>query len=72
MAFSKSARGRKLSSKAINLIKELAVSLGIKTIRVDTQEENKVMQHILDKEGFIHCGYVYFDGGPKLAYEWDA
>lgn len=72
MAFSKSGRGRGLSSKAINLIKELAVYLGIKTIRVDTQEENKVMQHILDKEGFIHCGYVHFDGGPKLAYQWDA
>jgi arginine/ornithine N-succinyltransferase beta subunit len=40
-------------------------------IRVDTQKENQVMQHILLREGFVCCGLVRFDGGPKLAYEWD-
>ena len=43
----------------------------IDAIRVDTQEENKVMQQILRREGFEYCGLIQFDGGPKLAYEWD-
>ena len=71
MAFSKNIRGKGASGEAMDLLKKLALSLGIKTIRVDTQAENKVMQHILEREGFVHCGYVQFDGGPKLAYQWE-
>ena len=71
MAFSESARGKGLSGKAFALIKEFCIENGIEAIRVDTQDENKVMQHILEREEFAYCGLVTFDGGPKLAYEWD-
>ena len=71
MAFGKHSRGKGLSSMAFSLIKEHCAESGIDAIRVDTQYENKVMQHILTKEGFEYCGLVTFDGGPKLAYEWD-
>lgn len=71
MAFNQKARGGGLSGQAIDLIKEFCLSNQIGAIRVDTQEENKVMQHILDREGFLYCGLIHFDGGPKLAYEWD-
>lgn len=71
MAFRSSARGSGLSREAIELIKEFCFSNHIDAIRVDTQNENKVMQHILAREGFTYCGLVQFDGGPKLAYEWD-
>ncbi len=71
MAFSKNARGGGLSKNALDLIKDFCTKKGITAIRVDTQDENKVMQHILDREGFLYCGLIEFDGGPKLAYEWD-
>ena len=71
MAFGAEARGRGLSGKAFSLIKAFCRDNGVDAIRVDTQEENKVMQHILDREGFAYCGLIIFDGGPKLAYEWD-
>lgn len=71
MAFNKKARGGGLSKLAFDLIKEFCLSNQIGAIRVDTQNENKVMQHILDREGFQYCGLIQFDGGPKLAYEWD-
>lgn len=71
MAFSQHSRGKGLSGKTFSLIKEFCIANGIEAIRVDTQEENKVMQHILTREGFEYCGLVTFDGGPKLAYEWD-
>lgn len=71
MAFLQEARGKGLSGKAIDLIKEFCSSNHIGAIRVDTQDENKVMQHILDREGFQYCGLIQFGGGPKLAYEWD-
>ena len=71
MAFSSAARGSGLSGKAFALIREFCRANGVDAIRVDTQEENKVMQHILSREGFVYCGLIQFDGGPKLAYEWD-
>lgn len=71
MAFNNQARGGGLSGKAIDLIKDFCLSNQIEAIRVDTQDENKVMQHILVREGFMYCGLIEFDGGPKLAYEWD-
>lgn len=71
MAFSQNARGNGYSKQAFNLIKQLCVSNNVNSIRVDTQAENKVMQHILEREEFEYCGLVQFDGGPKLAYEWE-
>lgn len=71
MAFSAAARGGGLSKKAIQLIKNYCIQNDVTAIRVDTQDENKVMQHILEREGFAYCGLIHFDGGPKLAYEWD-
>ena len=71
MAFSKERRGNGLSGKAFILIKNFCLENGIEAIRVDTQNENTVMQHILEQEGFKYCGLITFDGGPKLAYEWD-
>ena len=39
-------------------------------LRIDTHEDNKVMQHVLEKYGFARCGIVYVpDGSPRIAYE---
>lgn len=71
MALGKNARGKGLSKTAFSLLKDACAQQGVDAIRVDTQEENTVMQHILLREGFEYCGLITFDGGPKLAYEWD-
>ena len=71
MAFYRRARGGGLSKEAFSLIRTFCRSNHVDAIRLDTQQENKVMHHILDREGFEYCGLIQFDGGPKLAYEWD-
>ena len=40
-------------------------------LRIDTHEDNKVMQRLLEKEGFVYCGiiYVHEDKDPRKAYE---
>ena len=39
-------------------------------LRIDTHEENKVMQHVIEKCGFVRCGIIYVsDGTPRIAYE---
>lgn len=40
-------------------------------LRVDTHGDNTVMQNLLPKIGFVHCGTIYVaeDNDPRLAYE---
>ena len=40
-------------------------------MRIDTHGDNKVMQHLVTKLGFIHCGTIYVeeDDYPRLAFE---
>ena len=40
-------------------------------LRIDTHTDNKVMQGMLGKLGFVHCGtiYVHEDRDPRLAFE---
>ena len=39
-------------------------------LRIDTHEDNKVMQHVIEKCGFVRCGIIYVsDGTPRIAYE---
>lgn len=40
-------------------------------LRVDTHGDNKVLQHLLGKLGFEHCGTIFVvqDDAPRLAYE---
>ena len=42
-----------------------------KHIRIDTHIDNIVMQKLVEKLGFIHCGTIYVeqDNYPRLAYE---
>ena len=40
-------------------------------LRIDTHEDNKVMQNLLRKLGFVHCGTIYVpqDTHPRMAFE---
>lgn len=39
-------------------------------LRADTHEDNKIMQHLLEKNGFKYCGIITVgDGTPRKAYQ---
>ena len=39
-------------------------------LRIDTHGDNKVMQNLLSKLGFTHCGTIFLESGaPRVAYE---
>jgi hypothetical protein len=41
-----------------------------KNLRIDTHRDNVVMQSLLSKNNFIHCGIIYLeDGSERLAYQ---
>jgi len=43
-------------------------------LRIDTHGDNTVMQNLVRKMGFVHCGTIYVeeDDAPRLAYEKSA
>ena len=39
-------------------------------IRIDTHHDNKIMQRLLEKNGFVYCGIIFLtNGSPRLAYQ---
>lgn len=48
-----------------------AKTLGRKSVRIDTHEDNLSMQRMILKNRFSHCGTVFMsDGAKRYAYEW--
>ena len=42
----------------------------ISHLRIDTHKDNKIMQHLIEKNGFYKCGIIYVtDGPPRFVYE---
>ena len=39
-------------------------------IRIDTHQDNRIMQHNIEKHGFTYCGIIYLlNGDERLAYQ---
>ena len=44
--------------------------LQCKNLRIDTHEDNTVMQHVLKKNGFERCGIICLENGsPRIAFQ---
>ena len=61
------------SSTRVKGVLSQAVSFGSQftdNIRIDTHHDNKIMQHLLTKNGFKKCGIIYLlNGDPRIAYQ---
>lgn len=43
----------------------------ISHLRIDTHEDNKIMQHLIEKNGFSKRGIIFKDdGSPRVAFEY--
>lgn len=69
MALDDRVKGRGLASQAFTLVEELARGKGIHSFRVDTDRDNRIMRHLLEKNGFVYCGTIRFDNSEKIAFE---
>ncbi len=51
-------------------VENLCAQNKIKSIKVDTHEDNQSMQYLLKKNQFRYCGIIYLtDGDKRLAFE---
>jgi acetyltransferase, GNAT family len=60
------------SGEAKGVFKEILLyaSEHYSNIRIDTHHDNKIMQRLLEKNGFVYCGIIFLaDGSPRLAYQ---
>lgn len=40
------------------------------SLRADTHQDNKIMQKLLESNGFVRCGIIYVaNGTPRIAYQ---
>ena len=40
------------------------------SLRADTHQDNQIVQHLLEKNGFTRCGIIHVeDGTPRIAYQ---
>lgn len=69
MAYDSRFRGQGLSTKVFAMLDDLCREYDFHYIRVDTHPENKRMQHIFEKNGYVRCGVIYFQGSDKIAYD---
>lgn len=69
MALDDRVKGRGLASRAFTLVEELAREKGVHSFKVDTDRDNRIMRHLLEKNGFSYCGTIRFDNSEKVAFE---
>lgn len=69
MAIDNNYKGKGLATAFFKYAEGLCKTKNIKSIKVDTDEANERMKHILLKNGFVYCGTIRFDNSDKIAYE---
>lgn len=73
MAISSNFRGQHLADSFIANIVSLKLASGIKNFRIDTSQQNKIVQHIATSNNFKYRGIIYVTEDPednsRLAYE---
>lgn len=58
------------ASYIMSYCEELSQQAGATSMRCDTHFDNEIMQHTLEKNGYIRCGTIYLsDGDKRVAYE---
>ena len=62
-------KGKGLSQLAFQFTEQLCQEKNIHSIKIDTDQDNHTMQHLLKKFGYEYCGIVQFANSDKIAFE---
>lgn len=70
MAVDTSYKGIGIASIVLKEIDKICLKRGMRSIKVDTHEENLSMEKFLRENGFYYCGIIYLkDGSKRMAFE---
>ena len=59
-------KNRGYSSKLLKKLEEVSKEKLVYSIKIDTHEDNKPMQRLLEKNGYVYCGIIYLDKEPSI------
>ena len=63
-------KGKGIGTQLFEKIESLVRTKGTPSIKIDTHQDNFVMQKLLTRFGYHYCGEIVLaDGQPRLAYE---
>ncbi len=69
MAVQNQKKGRGLAGKMFCFAEKICKENGVNSLRVDTDEKNRLMQRVFEKQGFTYCGIVDLGDSEKIAFE---
>ena len=69
LAIKNKFRNQGLAGHVFKYAENLCKEKNIFSIRVDTDADNKIMLHTINKYGFEFCGTIWFDNSIKQAFE---
>lgn len=69
VAISDKVLGRGFAQEIFLRIEAIALKMNLPSIRVDTNEDNFPMLHILQKLNYTYCGEIKMRGTPRKAFE---
>ncbi len=70
LAIGKDYRGQGVAQFVFNQLHQKLKEKGIKSLKIDTHQDNKGMQALIKKMGYHYCGIIYTNYGAKrLAFE---
>ncbi|MBP3701147.1 MAG: GNAT family N-acetyltransferase [Lachnospiraceae bacterium] len=71
VAVTSERKGQGLAGQLISYAAAMCRERGIGSIRMDTHEDNRSMQRMLSKNGFLYRGIIYLgrDGAKRVAFE---
>ena len=70
VAMDRKYRGKGLASGMLKYAETLCKEKNIKSIKIDTHLDNKVMRGLISKNGYKYCGIIYLNNGDKrVGYE---
>lgn len=68
-AVDNAVKGKGLAQHLFAQAERIARERGVYNIRIDTDEDHKIMRHVIEKMGFVYCGVVIFANSPKIAFQ---
>ena len=70
MAVRNTSRSTGLAQFIFRQFEQKLKEYNINSMRIDTHQDNKGMQRLLNKLGYVYCGIIYLeDGNKRLAFE---
>lgn len=69
LALDNAMKGKGLASRIFQLTEALCKDRGVHSIKIDTDDKNEIMKHLLQKNGYQYCGTIWFQNSEKIAYE---